>query len=172
MIATAPRRINSGMTRTVTLMLMLGAALAACRTAAEDAEPAPPAQAPPATTPATTPAPAMSDTSVQLTLDRATYAPGANVTLTLTNRGQRELGYNACTRIVERESNGAWTAVPEPDRICTMELRLLDRGQTVKEQTDLPRASAGRYRLAINFSDESSSAGGPLRVTSAPFEIR
>ena len=149
-------------------MLTVGAALAACRTAAEDAEPSPPAQAPPTTTPA----PAMSDTSVQLTLDRATYAPGDNVTLTLTNRGQRELGYNACTRIVERESNGAWTAVPEPDRICTMELRLLDRGQTVKEQTDLPRASAGRYRLAINFSDESSSAGGPLRVTSAPFEIR
>ena len=160
--------VNCGMHKHVLFFLALGATLAACRTAAEDAEPAPPAQAPAATTPA----PAMSDTSVQLTLDRATYAPGANVTLTLTNRDQRELGYNACTRIVEREANGVWTVVPEPDRICTMELRLLDRGQTVKEQTDLPRTSAGRYRLAINFSDESSSAGGPLRVTSAPFEIK
>ena len=149
-------------------MLTLGAVFAACRTASEDAEPSPPAQAPPATTPA----PAMSDTSVQLTLDRATYAPGDNVTLTLTNRGQRGLGYNACTRIIERESNGAWTAVPEPDRVCTMELRLLDRGQTVREQTDLPRTTPGRYRVALNFSDESSSAGGPLRVFSAPFEIR
>lgn len=154
----------------VLLLLTIGASLLACRTAAEDAsEPAPPAQAPPA---ATTPAPTMSDTTVQVTLDRATYAPGDNVTLTLTNRGQRELGYNACTRIVERESNGAWTAVPEPDRVCTMELRLLDKGQTVKEQTDLPRTTPGRYRLALNFSHESSSAGGPLRVFSAPFTIQ
>lgn len=160
------------MLRTFILIVTVGAAAMACRTASEDAEPAPPAQAPPAATPGTTPTPAMADTSVQLTLDRATYAPGGNVMLTLTNRGQRELGYNACTRIIERESNGAWTAVPEPDRVCTMELRLLDRGQTVKEQTDLPRTTAGRYRLALNFSDESANAGGPLRVTSAPFDIR
>lgn len=114
----------------------------------------------------------MTEAGVTITLDRATYAPRADVGLTLTNNTGRDLGYNACTRIIERESGGAWTAVPEPDRVCTMELRLLARSQSVKEQTDLPATAPGRYRMAINFSDEGPAAAAPIRAVSAPFTIQ
>lgn len=122
--------------------------------------------------PETPSAPPRTSTGVQITLDRTTYAPRGDVAMTLANNSARDLGYNACTRVVERESGGAWSAVPEPERICTMELRLLARGATVKEQTDLPPVSAGHYRIAINFSDQGASAGAPVRGVSGTFEVR
>lgn len=156
-----------------TFLIVAAAAMAAgCqKTAGGDAaEPAPPV--PPATSTPSADSATMSNPGVQVTLDRTSYNAGAMVTLTLVNGTARDLGYNACTRIVEREVSGAWTAVPEPDRVCTMELRLLAKGETVKEQTDLPAAAAGRYRIALNFSDESASAGAPVRAVSAPFTIQ
>lgn len=124
------------------------------------------------TTPASNPSAPMTG-DVQLTLDRASYAAGAQVTLTIRNRTPRELGYNACTRVVERESGGRWSQVPEPDRMCTMELRLLAGGATVNEGTELPDVlAAGRYRLTLAMHDESSSSGEPLTAASRPFDVR
>jgi hypothetical protein len=114
----------------------------------------------------------MPSTTVRLVLDRATYGPGDDVKLTITNDTPRELGYNACTRVVERESGAGWIEVPEPDRVCTMELRPLARAETVTEQTDVPPLPAGRYRIALTFSDESASPGEPVRAVSEPFTVR
>ena len=149
------------MTRIASLAL-LALLAAGCRAPAVESDTAAPAQ------PA--PAPSMPGSDVRIALDRASYRSGDDVKLTITNSSQRNLGYNACTRVVERESNGAWTAVPEPERVCTMELRLLNRGESVTEQTDLPAVSRGRYRIALQFHDESAS-GAPVRALSAPFAV-
>lgn len=111
---------------------------------------------------------------VRLTLDAASYAPGAMVKLTMTNHTSRDLGYNACTRVVEREQSGGgrWAAVPEPDRVCTMEIRTLPANGNVTESTDLPATlEAGRYRLVLNFHDEGGP-GGRLLGRTAPFDVR
>ena len=99
---------------------------------------------------------------IAITVDRAAYAPGATVGLRIVNGSDATFGYNPCTRSVEREQSGAWTTLPpEPDRVCTMELRLLQPRQTVSATTDLPRSlAAGRYRLLLSFSREDASAGG------------
>ena len=112
---------------------------------------------------------------ITVTVDRAAYAPGATVGLRIVNGSDGTFGYNPCTRTVEREGGGAWTAVPEPDRVCTMELRLLDGRATVSTTTDVPRSlAAGRYRLVLSFSREDASATantGAVRVPSNPFRV-
>lgn len=158
------------------ISLIAAGTLAACQKPAPDAEPA--AQAP---TPAPAPVPApgsqpstppMSANTVEVRLDRTTYASRATVNLSIANRTTRTLGYNACTRQVEREANGSWTAVPEPDRVCTMALRILSPNETATDMTDLPQLQPRRYRLALNFSDEGASEGPPIRALSAPFDVR
>lgn len=109
---------------------------------------------------------------VTLTLDREAYAPGSDVRMTLRNPTQHDYGYNPCTRVVERESGTSWSAVPEPDRVCTMELRMLARGETVVTGTDLPRVEPGRYRIALRLTEDSPSGREPVRAVSAPFSIR
>lgn len=167
------------------VLLGLLAAVAACRTQPAPADtasanPAPSgSQGPAAGAPAPSgtvqpsPAPPMSSATITLVLDRTTYRPTDMVQITMKNDAQRNLGYNACTRTVERESATAWAAVPEPDRVCTMELRLLARGETVTEQTDLPAGVApGRYRIVLSFSDQSPTPGAPVRGVSEPFTVR
>jgi hypothetical protein len=116
---------------------------------------------------------AASQGGVTLTLDRGQYAAGDPVTLRIENRSGGGLGYNACTRAVERREGAGWVAVKE-DRICTMELRLLGSGETATERTELPSPlPAGEYRLALAMSrEEPAPAGaGPIRATSAAFEV-
>jgi hypothetical protein len=137
-----------------------------------------------ATTPAGAQVPVRTDTTrstgVTIELDRASYEAGATVSLRITNGSGASLGYNACTREVERRDGAQWAVVPEPERVCTRELRLLGAGETVTERTDLPRPlPAGEYRLAIAFSREEqpaprpdTSADGPIRATSTPFTVR
>ena len=152
-------------------VITLLALSAGCGTAAVQSDTAAAAPAPSGSM-QPSPAPSMSSATLKLVLDRATYGPRDDVKMTITNDAQRNLGYNACTRVIEREAGAEWTPVPEPDRVCTMELRLLARGETVSEQTDLPALAAGRYRIALSFSDESAAAGTPVRGVSEPFTVR
>ena len=108
---------------------------------------------------------------VRLTLDRSSYRPGADVTITLTNGTRQTFGYNECTRTIERQEGSGWTAVAEPDRICTMHLALLQPNSTASARTDLPaNIRAGSYRLSLALSDETSNAAGP-RVYSSVFTV-
>jgi hypothetical protein len=152
-------------------VVVLLALCASCQKAAVQADTAAAAPAPSGSM-QPTPAPPMSSATLKLVLDRSTYRPRDNVRITVTNDVQRNLGYNACTRVIERETGADWTVVPEPDRICTMELRLLARGETVTEETDLPALPAGRYRIALSFSDQSPEAGAPVRGLTEPFVVR
>ena len=108
---------------------------------------------------------------VRLTLDRSSYRPGADVTITLTNSTSQTFGYNECTRMVERQDGNSWTAVAEPDRVCTMHLALLQPNSTASARTDLPASlRSGSYRLSLALSDETANAAGP-RVYSSVFTV-
>lgn len=154
----------------IALLALTTLLVVACQKPADhDATPATPAPGSAAPPSASNPMPG---STVRITLDRTSYRSRDDVRLSITNDSQRELGYNACTRTVERESGGGWTAVSEPDRVCTMELRLLAGGATVNEQTDLPAVTAGRYRIMLRFSDESAADGAPVLGVSQPFTVQ
>ena len=109
------------------------------------------------------------DDPVSLTVSRNNYEPGAVVSLALTNRTERTYGYNPCTRTVERlASDGVWTAVSEPNRVCTMELRLLEPRTERVSQTELPSSvGEGTYRMviALTLQGGAPASGVPASVT-------
>ncbi len=80
------------------------------------------------------------DTSgVTLSLDKTEYSPGGAVVMTISSQRADTLGYNPCSdRSVERETGGGWVVHPEPNRMCTMELRLLKPAETQTAGTDVP----------------------------------
>jgi hypothetical protein len=153
-------------------LLTLVLALAACQPASEPADSAPPPEVR-GETPTSTPSPAAPTGPVELRTDRTSYAPGGQVGLTIVNGGTAGYSFNPCTRAVQREVNGAWEPVPEPDRVCTMEAWLLEPGATRTATTELPASLAeGRYRLAISLSPGSQPAPAtPVIATSAPFTV-
>ena len=160
------------MSRTRLVVLFAFAALGCQQRAGEtDTPSAAPAPLPGDTMQHPSSTPPMTSTGVRVVLDQDTYRSRGDVQLTLINETSRELGYNACTRVVERESAGTWTAVPEPDRVCTMEIRSLAANARVTEPTDLPALAPGRYRIALRFFDEGGG-GGPLRGVSTPFTVQ
>lgn len=163
--------------------IALAALLVACQPSADTSTPAPGQTSYTKGTPTVTRSETTmaSDTSrprpgaaeVTLTLDRTSYSSGADVTMRIQNSGRDTLGYNPCSnRVVERQDGSSWTAVPEPNRMCTMELRLLNPGQTQTAGTDLPSPlPAGTYRIALTLGRQTT-AGGSVRAVSGPFSIR
>ncbi|MGH7710286.1 MAG: immunoglobulin-like domain-containing protein, partial [Gemmatimonadaceae bacterium] len=113
---------------------------------------------------------------VTLSLDKTTYDPGAAVVMSISSQRADTLGYNSCSdRSVERETPSGWVVHPEPNRMCTMELRLLLPSETQTAQTDLPAdLDAGTYRIVLRLRQERSDTT-PERVTvgaaSAPFHV-
>src|SRR5688500_16476859 len=65
-------------------------------------------------------------TGVAVDLDRTTYRAGDQVWLRVTNHTADQLGYNPCTRSIERRNNDSWALIVEPARVCTMQLYLLN----------------------------------------------
>jgi hypothetical protein len=115
-----------------------------------------------------------SDSGVSLTLDKTEYAPGAAAVMTLSSQRSDTLGYNPCSsRSVERDMGGSWVVHPEPNRMCTMELRMLNPGQSQAVPTTLPAdLTAGTYRIVMLFQPQGgSSQAAPVRAASAPFTV-
>ena len=145
---------NNHPVATFHLRALLALALAACATPRTDPERDMPSTSSGAGT-----------QPITVTVDRATYAPGATVGLRIVNATDGTFGYNPCTRTLEREQAGAWVAAPEPGRVCTRELRILAGRTTVSTTTDVPRSlAAGQYRLVLSFSPEDASAGASRDV--------
>ena len=109
---------------------------------------------------------------VTLTLDRASYAPGATATMRITSQTRDTLGFNQCSsRAIERQDGSRWVPVPEPNRMCTMELRLLMPNETQTATTGLPATlSAGTYRMVLKLGRQSTQ-GGEVRAVSTPFRV-
>ena len=116
--------------------------------------------------------------SVTLTLDRDAYAPGATASLTIRNRGRDTLGYNQCSsRSVEQQQGTGWVVHPEPQRMCTMELRLLNPNETQTATTDIPATlpRGGVYRMVLTLGIQrvtpSGQSAGSVRATSQTFRV-
>ena len=120
---------------------------------------------------------AASRSSVTITLDRSSYGAGSTARVTLTNGSLIQLGYNQCSsRSFERQEGARWSAVPEPERICTMELRLLNPKETQTFSVTLPSVQPGTYRLVLNLNRQGPTAGDPqpntaVHAYSEPFRI-
>jgi Big-like domain-containing protein len=133
-------------------LLLASAAVAACvtqRSASTDS------------VPATVRAPADSgeSDSVQVAVEQPSYHAGDMVALRLINRTSQTLGYNACTRTLQRNRIGVWLTVADTGRMCTMELRLLAPGASQMATTLLQSALVpGEYRLILHFSPQGESA--------------
>jgi hypothetical protein len=110
---------------------------------------------------------------VTVSTTASSYTPGSRVGLTITNNSGSTLGYNACTRTLEHETNGNWNAIPEPNRMCTMQITLIEPGRTRSDATDLPNSMpAGTYRMVISMSRQEPGAGGTIMARSNSFTVR
>lgn len=109
---------------------------------------------------------------VTLTLDATTYKPSAEVRMTIASRARDNLGYNPCgNRVIERQAGTSWVLHPEPDRVCTMEIRFLRPGETVAATTSLPAdLSPGTYRIVLTLTPETGG-GSPVRAISPTFRV-
>jgi hypothetical protein len=78
-------------------------------------------------------------------------SPGDSIALTLDNGAAEAVGYNLCTSTLERQTDDGWQPVPA-DRVCTMELRMLEPGQRADFPLQLqPELTAGAYRFSTRI---------------------
>jgi len=126
------------------------------------------------TTPGTSTTPdTMSTASISIRTDRSSYRATDPVTLTIVNGTGSQYFYNPCTRILERESSGAWTEVKE-DRMCTMIAHVLDARATRTETTELGDGlAAGRYRIVVAFTEETPAGqqSRSVRAVTSPISV-
>jgi hypothetical protein len=110
---------------------------------------------------------------VQVTTDRSSYRAGDPVTLTVHNGSADTVTFNPCTRTLEREGAGGWSAVAEPQRICTMEAWVLAPSEQRAGPTELPSdLTAARYRAVLAFTAESATPGSErFEARTAPFAV-
>jgi hypothetical protein len=89
------------------------------------------------------------DASELLSTERQSYSAGDTAVIVLTNTIDEQIGYNLCVSALERRVDGEWRiADHQEDRVCTMELRILDPGATATYAFRLDsRLTAGRYRF-------------------------
>ena len=93
-----------------------------------------------------------------LTTNAREYVSGGIVTVRLTNRSGRALGYNLCRARLERlDGEGEWRpALTTLAEVCTAEIRTLRPGQAVtysfKAAPRGPRAS-GDFRVSADLED-------------------
>jgi hypothetical protein len=91
-----------------------------------------------------------------LTTQAQRYTTSALVTVRLTNRTGRALGYNLCNSRLERlDSEGDWRPAQQGlAEVCTQELRTLRPGQGVTYSfTPRHPTRAGEYRVVTSLDD-------------------
>lgn len=90
-----------------------------------------------------------SEADVRLRLEPEAFAAGAPVTLILKHRGGEPVGYNLCTRRLERRTAEEWVSI-DVLRLCTAHLDRLEAGGTVARERTLPEGLAGGvYRMRL-----------------------
>ncbi|HYC53051.1 MAG TPA: immunoglobulin-like domain-containing protein [Gemmatimonadaceae bacterium] len=140
-----------------------------------NASPPPAAGTSGSSSPAPVPAPpdSVTTTSITLRTDRTSYRASDPVTLSIVNGSDSKFYFNPCTRVLERETAGAWTEVRE-QRMCTMIAHVLDAKATRTEQTELGEGlQPGRYRMIVHFTEEppSGGQGRAVRAVTAPITV-
>ncbi len=115
----------------------------------------------------------------ELSVDKSSYRAGDQVGMRITSTTNDQLGFNPCTRTMERMQGSIWVVQAEPNRMCTMELWLLEPRATRSANTNLPSTlGVGTYRLVLLLSRQRPTpAGSPanwgtVRAVSSAFEVR
>jgi hypothetical protein len=113
--------------------------------------------------------PAAAPAGIQLRAEPGELSPGDSLVLVLENGTDEALGYNLCTSGLEQRSGDAWRPVAL-DRVCTMELRMLEPNQQARFADPLPADLApGEYRAVTGV--ERMASGGRQDVASEPFRV-
>jgi hypothetical protein len=111
----------------------------------------------------------MTNSDVVLLVAPVPATAGDSVTLTLENGLAQPIGYNLCTSGLERQDGEDWQPVPS-DRVCTMELRLLEPGERASFTLQLqPELTGGVYRFRTNV--ERMEAGESDVAQTGPFRV-
>jgi hypothetical protein len=108
---------------------------------------------------------------LELTVQPQPARAGQEVRLTLTNRSDREVGYNLCPSTLQRRAGNDWQQSSlRFTEVCTMELRVLQPGASDTFRHPLPAGlPAGTYRFRASV--EWPLGEGQIMVHSAPFEV-
>lgn len=109
--------------------------------------------------------------AVTLRAQPAAVSAGDSLELVLENGLAEPVGYNLCTSALEWRRGEAWEAVAS-DRVCTMELRILEPGQEARftfAMPQRPQLPAGEYRAVTGV--EHMTSGGRTEVASEPFRV-
>lgn len=106
---------------------------------------------------------------VELRAEPTTLQAGDTATIVLRNNSNSTIGYNLCPSALERKDGEAWQQIPS-DRMCTMELRMLEPGQEARYPYVLPTdLAAGEYRFVTGVN--RMPAGDAIGVATEPFRI-
>lgn len=114
---------------------------------------------------------AIEDGAATLRVEPTTVSAGDSLVLVLVNGLEEPLGYNLCTSVLEWRRGEAWEPMPS-DRVCTMELRILEPGQDDRfavQMPELPQLPAGEYRALTGV--EHMTSGGRTELASEPFHV-
>jgi hypothetical protein len=107
---------------------------------------------------------------LQFTVSPRYPTAGDSVTLTLSNGEAAAVGLNLCTARLIRGASGPGDSVPE-ERMCTMELRILEPGAADSVRLVLPDTLSGpsyHYLLTV----ERQGAGETVEISTAEFRPR
>ena len=98
--------------------------------------------------------------TTSITTNADTYRAGAAVSIRLTNRTGRAVGYNLCGAKLERMHDNDWQEILSSlGEVCTAELRGLRPGQSATFVfTTPPGARGGTYRIRAALHDPQGGA--------------
>lgn len=88
---------------------------------------------------------------LELVPAKGSFARDEEATLQLKNRSDENLGYGACSLLLERRSAAGWSlARPEPE-VCILILYLLPSGEEVEFAIDFSSLDPGVYRYRMDL---------------------
>lgn len=103
--------------------------------------------------------------------DADTYSSGTSpISMRLTNRTGRTLGYNLCRSQLQRTADNEWrTERSSLAEVCTAELRGLRPGQSATFVFRPGNVRNGTYRIRTELNDPQG--GPPVEAVSNPFSL-
>ena len=120
----------------------------------------------------TVPVDASAGDSVQIVTDQPSYHAGDMIALRVVNRTSQTLGYNACTRTLQRNRVGVWLTLSDTGRVCTMQIQVIPPGTAQVARTVLQSGlTPGEYRVVIRFSAEAGATTQWIAAASNAFQI-
>jgi hypothetical protein len=110
--------------------------------------------------------------SLMLFVDEEAVDVGDRVTIRLVNASDREVGYNLCGALLERQLDSGWHAA-EQGRTCFGILYILRPRRQAAESRALPAETGpGVYRFRLRVSPDTRRPGTELIIWSSEFEVR